>query len=359
LKKLDKYLITVVLKILLITELAGLIIFVIIEFFEHLEVFTTSFQTFLLGMAYIALRTPYYLNLILPLSFLISMLVLLILMIRSNEIIVLRTSGISTFSLMKSLLAFSLILMLLSFTIAEWVTPSASQASEYIYRVKIKKEEANVFFRNDKIWFKRDSMIGNIDFFDTKQNRIRGLSVIELSGDFMMTRRYDAREGIWQNGSWVFSDVSERTFDKQGITSKKTYQSLRNIITEPPSAFRVVERNPEEMGYRELSKYIRKLRLGGHDIRRYLVDLYSKISFPFINLMMVLAAFSVGLRYSKTKHVSKGVFSGISLGVTYWFVHSIALSLGYSEIFPPLFAAWFSNVLFFSFGIIGIVTLRT
>jgi len=90
-----------------------------------------------------------------------------------------------------------------------------------------------------------------------------------------------------------------------------------------------------------------------------MVDLYNKISFPFINVIMVLVAFSVGLRYSKTQNVSKGIFMGICLGISYWAFHSAALSFGYKETFPPLFAAWLSNLLFFSFGIIGVMTVRT
>jgi lipopolysaccharide export system permease protein len=188
---------------------------------------------------------------------------------------------------------------------------------------------------------------------------IRGLTVIELAPDYTIKRRYDAKEGLWKDGSWVFSDVSERTFGENGIISKKTYPHMTNLIAEPPSVFKIVEKSPDEMGYGELSRYIKRLRLDGHDVRRYLVDLYNKISFPFVNLIMVFAAFSVGLRYSKTKHISKGIFSGMTLGIFYWFLHSVSLSLGYSNIFPPLFAAWFSNLLFFSFGVIGIVTLRT
>ena len=129
---------------------------------------------------------------------------------------------------------------------------------------------------------------------------------------------------------------------------------MAGLISEPPSVFKIVDKNPEEMSYRELERYIAKLRRNGHDVRRYMVDLDNKISFPFINVIMVLAAFSVGLRYSKTKNVSKGIFSAFALGMLYWFIHSIALSFGYTERFPPLFAAWFSNMLFFSFGIIGI-----
>ncbi len=358
-KKLNKYLLWKVIKYLVLTELAGIVMFTIIEFFEHVDVFTASFGNFLLSIVYLLLKAPYYINLILPLAFLVAMLTTFIIMIRGNEMVVLRTSGISTMALMKPFIAFSMVLIVCSFVTAEWVIPASTSGAEYVYRVRIKKDEPFVFFRNDKIWFKRGHVINNIDFFDAKKDVIRGLTVLDLSDDYSIRRRFDAREGLWINGAWVFSDVTERVFNKDGIVSVARHKSMSGLIKEPPSVFKVADINPEDMGYRDLSKYIARLKYDGHDIRRHLVDLYNKIAFPFINIIMVFAAFSVGLRYVKTKHVSKGIFSGVSVGILYWFVHSICLSLGYSEIFPPLFAAWLSNLVFLSMGVIGIVTLRT
>lgn len=358
-KRLNRYLITNVIKLLFVTELAGIIMFITIEFFERMDIFTRSFNNFLLSILYLLLRTPYYIHLILPLAFLISILILLILMVRGNEMIVVRTSGISTASLMKPLLAFSLVLVVLSFVLAEWIIPFTSSASDYLYRVKIKGEEAKVFFKNNSIWFKRNNVIYNIDFFDAKKDMIKGLTVLEFSETFSVNKRYDAQEGVFKDNAWYFKNVTERTFDEKGLVAKKTYEQFKDLFREPPSIFKTADKNPEDMGYQELSRYIRRLQRDGHDIKRYLVDLYDKIAFPFINLIMVFAAFSVGLRYMKTKHISIGIFSGILLGACYWVFHSISLSLGYSEIFPPLFAAWFSNLLFISSGVIGIVTLRT
>lgn len=346
-------------RILGVTELAGLVMFLTIEFFEHMDVFTSSLFNFTMSIGYLVLKMPYYVNLILPLAFLISMLILLILMVRGNEIVAVRTAGISTAAFMKPFVIISLALAGFSFVVAEWVIPTASTASEYIYRVKIKKEEPNIFIKNDRIWFKRDHTISNIDYFDTKKDVIKGLTVLELEKDYSIRRRYDAGEGAWKDGAWVFSNVVERTFDQNGIVSKKTYPTLKNLLHEPPAVFKVAERNPEEMGYKELSRYIHRLKRDGHDIRRYLVDLYNKVAFPFINLVMVFAAVSVGFRYTKTRNIARGVFMGICLGILYWFFHSISLSLGYSEIFPPLFAAWFSNLVFLSAGIVGVMTLRT
>ncbi len=358
-RRLNRYLIGSTLKILLIGELAGIVIFSMIDFFEHLDVFSQSFSKFLLGLAYLALIIPYYFNLILPLSLLIAILVQIIIMIRGNEIIVVRTAGVSTFSLMKPLISFSLVLVVLSFCLSDWVIPLTSTLGEYIFSVKIKQEQTYVEFKNDKIWLKRGHTFSSIDLFDFRTDEIRGLTVFDLADDYSIQKRFDAKKGIWKDGSWMFSDVVERTFKNHAIASKAVHETLPGLISEPPSAFKIVEKNPEEMSYKELERYIAKLKKNNNDVKRYMVDLYNKVSFPFINVIMVFAAFSVGLRYSKAKNVSKGVFFGISLGMLYWFIHSIALSFGYSERFPPWFAAWFSNMLFFAFGIIGIVTVKT
>jgi lipopolysaccharide export system permease protein len=359
LKKLDRYLVTNVTKFLLVTELAGLVVFLTIDFFEHLDAFTASLANFALSLAYLMLRIPYFFNLMLPIAFLISMLIILVVMIRSNEMMAIRTSGISTVAIMKPLFIFSASLVVLSFVLAEWVIPRSAEAADYIYRIKIKKEEPYVFLKNDRIWYKRDATVTNIAFFDTKTDSIKGLTVLELGKDYSIQKRIDAKEGQWKDGSWTFTGVVERTFSANGTASRKAHARMKGIVREPPAVFKVVERNPEEMGYSELNRYIEKLRREGHEVRRYLVDLYDKVAFPFVNFIMVFAAFSVGLRYTKTRHVSTGILAGLVLGVFYLFLHNVFLTVGYSEVFPPLFAAWFSNLLFFAAGIIGIVTLRT
>lgn len=343
----------------MMAQFAGLVMFVTIEFLEHMDIFTDSFNSFLLSLVYILLRIPHYFNLLLPLASLISMLILLIMMVRNNEIIAARTSGISTISLMKPFIAFAFALIIFSFIIAEWVMPYAANAAEYLYRVKIKKEDSYVHFKNNRIWFKKDNILSNIDFFDAKKDTITGLTIIELADDFTIKKRIDAMEGTWKDSAWLFTTVIERTFGDNAIQSKKVYSEMKGLIKETPAMLKVGQRNPEEMGYKDLLRYIHRLKREGHDVRRYLVDLYNKMAFPFINLIMVFVAFSVGLRYTKTKHIAKGILVGVCVGILYWFIHNICLSFGYAETFPPFFAAWLSNMLFFSLGIIGVITLRT
>ena len=67
--------------------------------------------------------------------------------------------------------------------------PYAANAADYLYRVKIKKEDSYVHFKNDRIWFKRNNILHNIDYYDVKKDLIKGLTVIELADDFSIKKR--------------------------------------------------------------------------------------------------------------------------------------------------------------------------
>lgn len=357
-KRLDRYLISTTLKLLFLCEFAGVAIYSIIEFFEHLDVFATSLDNFLLSLLYISARVPYSATLILPLAFLISMLITFIIMVRNNEIMIIRSSGISTLFFIRPLFYLSCLLTILTFFLKESFAPQAYRVSEFIYKVKIKKEEPFISVKNDRIWLKKGNKIARIEYLDAKKELMKEITVLELSPDYTIKKRFDAKEGIFTGSTWVFTDVVERIFEENGSAEKKYYPLLLGLVSEPPDTFRNLERNPEEMSFKELNGYIERLRENGYNAKKYLVDLYNKISFPFINVIMVMIACSIGLRYSKARNIARGLFSGIVIGASYWFFHSVCLSLGYSEIFPPVFSAWLTNIVFFSTGIIGILTLR-
>ncbi len=59
-----------------------------------------------------------------------------------------------------------------------------------------------------------------------------------------------------QKGPVALTDVTERTFRDDGIESRKTHKTMTGLISEPPSVFKIVDKNPEEMSYKELESYI-------------------------------------------------------------------------------------------------------
>jgi lipopolysaccharide export system permease protein len=123
-------------------------------------------------------------------------------------------------------------------------------------------------------------------------------------------------------------------------------------------SFTSVNRPIEAMSYRELRDYIARLDAAGFDVKKYLVELYSKFSFPLVNLAMVLVAIPFSLQAPRGGRLF-GVALAIAVMAGYLAVHYVALALARADLLPPLLAAWTSNIIFFGLGTSLLLRART
>jgi len=80
------------------------------------------------------------------------------------------------------------------------------------------------------------------------------------------------------------------------------------------------------------------------------VDLNSKISFPLINIFMMM----LGISLSAREKLGGGLFSaglGLLISLFYWFGYTFMLSMGYAGIIPPSVSAWTIPVVFAVFAV--------
>ena len=111
------------------------------------------------------------------------------------------------------------------------------------------------------------------------------------------------------------------------------------------------------MGYFELSDYVKSKKRSGQDVARETTDLYLKISFPFVNFIIVLFGAPIAAN-PKRSGVAIGFAISLFISFMYYTLIRMGQSFGYSEKLPPLFAAWSTNILFFILGIILLVKAK-
>jgi lipopolysaccharide export LptBFGC system permease protein LptF len=96
----------------------------------------------------------------------------------------------------------------------------------------------------------------------------------------------------------------------------------------------------------------------GFQTTRFKVDLESKISFPFVSLVMTLLAipfaFSMGKRGALV-----GLGLSIAVGIVYWFALAVFRSLGYAAFLSPFLASWGPNLIFAPLGLYLLFRQRT
>jgi lipopolysaccharide export system permease protein len=155
----------------------------------------------------------------------------------------------------------------------------------------------------------------------------------------------------WLDSVWTLKRGELRLFESEDSVSVVTFDSLpRPDWREDPEAFAQRQRNPENMGYFELARWIVFKEKSGADATKERVELQLKIAFPFACFMMVMIAVPIA---STPKRAGFARSFGIAFGIAFvYFSFARTMhALGTAGDVPPLVAAWAMNAFFFAVGL--------
>ena len=118
-----RYLIKEVLKHFVFVLSAVTVVYLAIDFFENIDRFMEAGLPISRSLRFFQLKLPLILVQVTPLGVLLAILITLGLMNKNNEIIVLKSSGMSVYHLLKPILTLGLAFTILYFILAEVVVP--------------------------------------------------------------------------------------------------------------------------------------------------------------------------------------------------------------------------------------------
>lgn len=169
-----------------------------------------------------------------------------------------------------------------------------------------------------------------------------------------------ARRAAWRpEDGWVMANGYLRTFDTTAVERTFAFDSIRmEALHESPEELLARPKDPEEMRYAEMERFMETVRRSGGDIRKLQVELAQKVSLPLAILVIVL--FGAPLSTS-TQRGGAAYGVGISLAVTmiYLLLFRVGTAVGASGAVHPQIAAWAPNALFLVGGIYLMTRVRT
>ncbi len=344
----NRYIISEVTKYFLLSLLSVLCIFIAIDYLGTMDDFIEAGISLLRAFHYVVLKIPFIITQAMPVILLLAILIVFGLMSIHNEIIIINSSGISIYALVKPVIVLAVLASLLSFFLDEHIVPVTMLKANNIKNQEIKKKKT-AKFKNYNIWFKHHRMITHIKYFDPSNSTIMGLSNYLFDEDFRLVQRIDAREGVFADGKWELQNCMVQKLDQ----GKDTYQvSLHAALQEdlglnPDDFFQGIQ-NSVEMGFRDLMALVRKVEAEGYDATTYRVDLYAKSAYPFTCIIMALVGISLTARKKLTDGIAISISYGIGIGFLYYVFHNFCVSLGYGGVLPPFISAWMANLIFLS-----------
>ncbi len=354
---LNRYVVREYLKIFSLS-LSGLIwIYVVVLFFQKVDLFIKHQASFFLIFEYLLYKIPEVIfQWTLPYAVLLATLLTLGTLSRHSEITAMKAGGVSLYRITIPLFCISLGISLFSFWGNEYLVPLTNQKTRSLLSVKVRKEEQTSSFKNYKLWYQSDRGIFNIQLVDSKEKVLRGVTLYQFDDQFRCVQRIDAREAKWMKGTWKFYQGAIREFGESGSLRTTPYVELDMQLSEDWNSFQRMERKTGEMSYTELRDYIQKIQASGYDTTRYRTDLYAKLSYPFLNLIMVLIGIPFALKTGRSGGIALSIGMSVMIGFLYGVTFYVFLSFGKSGILPPLLAAWAPTLLF---GFAGIFTLTS
>ncbi|HMK39328.1 MAG TPA: LptF/LptG family permease, partial [Bacteroidota bacterium] len=328
--------------------LAVIVVFIVIDAFEKLDDFIDKQAGWGIIVQYYVFFIPEIIKLIIPVAMLLASLFVTARLSTQNELTAMKSSGISLYRIMAPFVGVALIVSAASVYFNGWVVPLANQKKFLIERVYLHKDVVSASGANIYIQDTRTRIL-SLGYYDDARFIATRVSIQDFSPDdpTVMTERMDAVSMAWDSASrgWTLYTGTHRWID--GDSERLEQFSLRPAgqLHFDPEDLRKKQEKPDEMDYYTLRQFIRNQENAGQDVARWLVDFYSKISFPFASVIVVL--FGVPFA-SQKRRGGVGVQLGISLLICFIYLIFMKVSqvFGYNGDINPLLTAWSANIMF-------------
>lgn len=327
------------------------VLYLVVDFFEKADRFVKAGLGMDRALAFFVYNLPFVMGQIVPLGFLLAVLITFGLMGKNNEIVALKSGGVSAFYLMRPVLWTGFFLSVGLFLFKDAVVPVTLSQANRIWVIEVKKKKLDRL-RTKNIWLKERGRIIHVSLYNPRKKTIHGVTVNDLDENFRLVRRLDAEKGRFTEDGWLLLNVLEQRLAKaSGEPVVHFHERFKADIQAVPEDFKQVVRGNDEMSFRTLMDDIVAIEADGFDARSQKVDLHAKISFPLICLILALVGGGISLRGNRGEGIFAGILIAIGIAFCYWFCHSICLSLGYGGVLPPLAAAWATNLVFLCVGL--------
>jgi lipopolysaccharide export system permease protein len=356
-KILDRYILRQFIVSFAFAVVAFITIFILIDFIEKIDDFIDRKATILAVAEFYLYSMPEIVKLITPMAVLMSALFVTGRMTQQAELTAMKSAGISLYRILLPFLIVTIVITGLSIYFAGWVVPLSAKAKAKFEATVLGKSAA--YARNKSNLFLQESQqdstmrLVSIGFYDGDQKICYTVSLQDFRNE-RLVKRIDADKMLWNDSTklWRLENAYVRTFNTTTLLATPVSEKIKFLAKDSLAlSFTAAElgennRELDEMTIPENKRFIDGQRRAGFEqLDEALVKYYSKFSFPFSSLIVVIIGVTLS---SVKKRGGLALEFGLSLlaGFVYIAFQQTSATLGYTGTIPPLVAAWFANLLF-------------
>ncbi len=311
-------------------------------------------------LRYAGLRLPELVSFLLPFSVLIASLLALARLAQHNEVLAMKSMGMSYYKLLVRFApaAFSVALLHLAF--ADQIAPSASRALAdwYAASTKLREPQDAADQSASGLWMRSGLTVVRVGAVLDKGSQLRGVTLFVRDKDGNLVGRITADRALHSDGAWRLLNVERLSLaDRPGGELVRTAEMpWETDLT--PKHLHVLTTPPGSLSIRELLAFLSDAGLGNHPDYWYKTWLHKRIAVPVASFLMILLAAPVAQGMQRHGGMGAGIAVGVALGFLYFVVDGLGLALGEAGAIPPALAAWTAPLLFASIGVTTLFSIE-
>jgi lipopolysaccharide export system permease protein len=353
---LDGYVAREFVRIFIATALGSPVLVFVIDLVDNLRKYQErklEFSTILLSYLY---WIPDTLFMVLPAATLFATVFSIGTFTRYSEISAAKASGISFYRFIAPIMLMATFAAGLGLVLGEVAPPANKKHLELLQgeNQSLGTQRFNFVFANEV------GRVYRVQALDVPSKAMEYVEVEERGSTQRPGLLVSSRTADWHEGrGWALRTGMLHVIPDETRDIALGFDSLYDrAITEAPQELQATERQPEEMNFAQLTRFIQALERSGADVNTLRVDRMLKIAIPVT--CIIIALFGAPLATSSQRGgAAFGVAVSLATTVIFLVMIQMTKAIGGKGLIPPEAAAWMPNAIVGFLALILLARVRT
>ena len=302
-------------------------------------------------LTYAALRFPSIVDQLVPISVLIAASLTLLALVQSNEMVAMRTVGVTIYRIVANLAAVALVIAAIHFALGDQVAPRTERKFKDWWSAA-----GGEMAQGTRLWLREGTTVIGIDQVRGGGHVLEGVRLLFRDDEGRLQRLVIAERAEARNG-WHL--LGARRFDAgPELGRSEIIASLPWDTRFVPADFAALLAPTERLSVAHLHGILKGTAAGLRGRTFYEARLHRKFALPATSLVMVLLAAPAAHGSQRGGTAIYGLAIGIAAGLVYLFVDTFMLAAGQAGLLPPGLAVWTPVALFASIGAAALLRLE-
>lgn len=297
---------------------------------------------------------PSFLVFTIPMSLLLAVLLAFGRLSADNEIVVLKSSGMSLVQLLSPVFICASFAVVAALAVSTIGVPWGNGAFKEL-SLAVLKQNISSTIREKTFWDDIPGVVMYIDHFDDQNRTLRGV-VIHDNRDAGRPMTIFAKDGIIAGKAdnsavqLALHNGSIHMSDSEGLYRLVNFGEYSMSVGDA-SGNNEISRNESDMKISELRRQLNAPETPDSRRPKLFTELHSRFTFPVASLVFAILAVPLGIQ-NRRSGKSGGFTISIAIILTYYVLMSVMRTFAERSVIPPILALWMPNLVFLAVGII-------